>query len=83
MNYRKETTMNYRKWTQFDVTLQSLALKLCEEAGEVGKELNLVSPKKVYAVSELLRALTEVDHVLGIADILEQRITRELDRLDG
>jgi NTP pyrophosphatase (non-canonical NTP hydrolase) len=62
--------MNLKVWERKGVPLEVLALKLCEEAGEVSKEITdgwrngEVDRRKLKA---------ELDHVIDIAKILKDR----------
>lgn len=63
--------MTFKTWRSKNRTLEQLALKLCEEAGEVAKEINDAS---VRGRKPRKNALVELDHVDEISRILRARL---------
>ena len=84
--------MKKSRWADPTIPLEVLALKLCEEAAEVGTEITdlftheaqlPISPKEMQRnqVNALVRAEEELEHVEFIAQCLRMRIKDELDKL--
>lgn len=67
--------MNKSEWSKSKKSLPELALKLCEEAAEVGTEITdaLSRERKLDAKA----TLAELDHVRFLCDVIERRITRQ------
>lgn len=65
--------MNLKRWKNPEVPISMLALKLCEEAGEVANEITDGWQTGTGKVSRK-RAVEEVDHVIAIAEILKARL---------
>lgn len=63
--------MKLSRWNNPKVSLETLALKLCEEVGEVAKEITegLISAKGINE----RKLIEELDHVIDIAKILKGR----------
>lgn len=68
--------MNKRKWTRKSVPVSMLALKLCEEAGEVARE---ITDAKIDGKPYDENVLTELDHVIFIASIMRERLQLRKD----
>lgn len=65
--------MNRMKWINPEIPLSVLALKLCEEAAEVGTEVTdgATNPGQI----DFKAMQTELDHVDFISDVIRWRIT--------
>lgn len=75
--------MNKAKWRNPDVPLPVLALKLCEEAAEVGTEISdsLIAPTGLLRTANAARGtlqtkklLEELDHVEFIVACIRARL---------
>lgn len=64
--------MNLKKWAKPGVPLEVLALKLCEEVGEVSGEIT--DGWKRDGIDRKA-ALEELDHVIGLAEIMKDRLS--------
>lgn len=64
--------MNLTAWAKQGVPIEILALKLCEEAGEVSTE---VTDGWKRGEIDRLKMLDELDQVIAIAGILKERLT--------
>jgi NTP pyrophosphatase (non-canonical NTP hydrolase) len=64
--------MNLRQWKSKKVPIEVLALKLCEESGEVAKELT--EAWKRGNKPNISRTISELDHVIAFAEILKERV---------
>jgi hypothetical protein len=66
--------MNRGKWSSPRKSLPELALKLCEEAAEVGTEITdaLDDGSKL----DIKATLNELDHVRFLCDVIERRVRR-------
>lgn len=64
-------SMRLKFWAKKGVPIEILALKLCEEAGEVSKEIT-----DGWKNGEINRRkmIAELDHVIEIATILKGRV---------
>jgi NTP pyrophosphatase (non-canonical NTP hydrolase) len=62
--------MNLNKWERPEVPLEILALKLCEEAGEVAKELADGWKRGGVDRGKLIE---ELNHVVALAKVLQER----------
>lgn len=64
--------MNKERWSDKSVPLVTLALKLSEEAAEVGGEITDANMKGVVVDREAI--LEELDHTIFIAQTMRARI---------
>jgi hypothetical protein len=65
--------MNRKKWSSPEIPLAVVALKLCEEAAEVGTVISdgMTSPGRI----DVEHLLEELDHVDFISGVLRARVT--------
>jgi hypothetical protein len=77
--------MNYEKWQSKDIPLSILALKLAEEAAEVGTEIsdaaiapsgirNTVDVQRLGLMNRKDAILAELEHVRHLCDVIEDRL---------
>jgi len=64
--------MNLTKWKDPRVPIEVLALKLCEEAGEVAKEMTEAWER--HGKPHRNHTIDELDHVIALAEILKERV---------
>jgi len=79
--------MNFRKWENDNIPLSVLALKLCEEAAEVGGEISDALIRAdgyqtdpggaTLSIRNRKEAiLVEIDHVRHLCDQIERRVNQ-------
>jgi hypothetical protein len=69
--------MNKRKWRDPMIPMSVLALKLCEEAAEVGTEItdaHMRSPVASMTADQADRIMEELSHVIFIAETMRSRV---------
>lgn len=70
--------MNKRKWQDPMVPLSMLALKLCEEAAEVGTEItDGYFHDPIFGQADRRKLLEELEHVEFIAAVIRARVNNE------
>lgn len=80
--------MNKQKWSSNEIPLPVLALKLVEEVGEVAKEITdayfiTENPDGDWALDmHFNAALSEIKHVLFLAEQVKRRIEADKRRLN-
>jgi hypothetical protein len=72
--------MNKNRWTNPAVSLPVLALKLTEEASEVGGEISDAEMRYGRSPAHFYKhALTEIEHVEFLCGVLRDRLTKEIE----
>lgn len=67
--------MKFSRWGTSEVPIELVALKLCEEAGEVGKVIshNVVAGGGTMRRRELEHLIVECEHVIFLAEAIRRR----------